>query len=229
MTPERPNEQLDRAPLHALHALDGQDLIEFERLLEDEGAEAQAARAEVAEFRLTAAKLATLVPPVQPPPDLKARLMAGIQAEPQRPASPEREFTFIRASEGTWLEITAGMTMKVLYNDPGTQRTTALVRFAPGYRHAPHRHAAVEELFVLEGGCVCEGQALFPGDYHRSEADSLHRETSTDDGCLLLITFSPRNKVVGKAASRISSAATSMVFGLASFLTKLSRFFSRRT
>jgi hypothetical protein len=86
----------------------------------------------------------------------------------------------------------------------------------------------VEELFVLEGGCVCEGQALFPGDYHRSEADSLHRETSTDDGCLLLITFSPRNEIVGAATSRISSASTSMVFGLASFLTKLSRFFSRR-
>lgn len=229
MTPARPDDRQNQAPLHALNALDGQEQIEFERLLEDEGADAQAARAEVAEFRQTAARLAALAPPVPPPADLKAKLMARIETEPQRPASVGAEFTFIRASEGTWLEVSAGMKMKVLYNDPVTRRTTALVRFAPGYRHAPHRHAAVEELFVLEGGCVCEGQALFPGDYHRSAAGSRHHETSTDDGCLLLITFSPFNETLGTTPSRLYSAAASLVFNLASFFTRLSRFFSRRT
>jgi quercetin dioxygenase-like cupin family protein len=229
LIPERPEEQQDRAPLHALSALDGQERREFERLLEDEGAGAQAARADVAGFRQTAARLATLTQPVPPPPELKTRLMARIQADPQRKDSAGHGFTVIRASEGTWLEVTAGVKMKVLFNDSGTQRTTALVRFAAGYRHAPHRHAAVEELFVLEGGCVCEGKALFPGDYHRSEAGSVHQETYTDDGCLLLITFSPFNEAGGATPSRVYSAAVSMVFGLTSFVTRLSRFFSRRT
>lgn len=229
MTPARPDDRQDQAPLHALNALDGDERIDFERLLEDEGAEAQTARAEVAEFRHTAARLAALAPPVPPPADLKAKLMARIQTEPQRQASAGSEFTFVRASEGTWLEVAAGMKMKVLYNDPVTQRTTALVRFAPGYRHAPHRHAAVEELFVLEGGCLCEGQALLPGDYHRSAAGSRHHETSTDDGCLLLITFSPFNEAVGTTASGAYSAVAGLLFNLASFFTRLSRFFSRRT
>ncbi|MGE3153855.1 MAG: cupin domain-containing protein [Nitrospiraceae bacterium] len=229
MTPARPDDRQDQAPLLALNALDGQELSEFERLIEDEGADAQTARAEVAEFRQTAARLATLIDPVPPPTDLRAKLMTRIQAEPQREASAGREFTYIRASEGTWLDVSAGTKMKVLYNDPVTQRTTALVRFAPGTRHTPHRHAAVEELFVLEGGCVCEGQALFPGDYHRSAAGSLHRETSTDDGCLLLITFSPFNETVGTTPSRLYPSVAGLIFSLASFFTRLSRFFSRRT
>ena len=187
MTPARPDDRQDQAPLHALNALDGQEQIEFERLLEDEGGDAQTARAEVAEFRQTAARLAALAPPVPPPADLKATLMARIQTESQQPASAGAEFTFIRASEGTWLEVTAGMKMKVLYNDPSTRRTTALVRFAPGYRHAPHRHAAVEELFVLEGDCrVAPGQILQAGDYFRAEAGSAHGMTFTSAGTTFL-------------------------------------------
>lgn len=229
MTPARPDDRQDHAPLHALNALDGQDQIEFERLLEDEGADAQTTRAEVAEFRQTAARLASLARPVPPPAALKAKLMARIQTEPQQTASAGAEFTFIRASEGTWQEMAPGMMMKVLYNNPVTRRTTALMRFAAGFRQAPHRHAAVEELFVLEGGCVCEGQALFPGDYHRSAAGTRHHETFTDDGCLLLVTFSPFKEADGTTPSGLYSAAAGLMFNLASFLTRLSRCFSRRT
>ncbi len=227
MTSPRPEDRLDRAVLHALGALDGPEVEAYRRLLEDEGAEAQAARAELAACQRTTAQIGAAVRPVVPPPSLKAGLMARIQSEPQQTAVSLPGFTFIRSSEGTWVEPLPGMRLKVLHVDPATQRTTAIVKFAPGYRHAPHRHDQTEELFVLEGGCVCQGQALFPGDYHRSDAQSIHGETSTEDGCTLLVIFSPRNQPVGSVGARLSSLTVSLLFRLSGLLAKLAGLLSR--
>ncbi len=228
MNDERSEEQLERAALHALGALDGAEHVAFERLLEDEGAAAQRARADLASFQRVAAQIGAVVPPVAPPAALKAKLMARIQDQTQGSSAVPEGFTFIRSAEGTWVEPLPGMKLKVLHVDPATQRTTAICKFAPGYRHAPHRHTEVEELFVLEGGCVCEGVALFPGDYHRSEANSIHSETSTDDGCTLLIMFSPKNQVVGGLGARISSATVSCLFRLSAFFARLATVFARQ-
>ena len=112
---------------------------------------------------------------------------------------------------------------------PSTQRTTAIVKFSPGYRHAPHRHAETEELFVLEGGCVCQGEALLPGDYHRSDAHSVHGETSTEDVCTLLMIFSSRNAPIGSSSARWSSTTVRFPFRLSALLTRLAGRFSRPT
>ena len=73
---------------------------------------------------------------------------------------------------------------------------TALVRMDPGCEYSPHRHARAEELYVLEGTCYCGGRLLHPGDYHRAEAGSIHMETSTEDGCFMLVIFSPDNEML---------------------------------
>jgi quercetin dioxygenase-like cupin family protein len=104
--------------------------------------------------------------------------------------------TFVKASEGDWLNIAPGVVAKLLSYDSVSRRTTALVRIAPGTRYAPHRHAAAEELFVLEGGCLCAGRELKAGDYHRAEAGTEHHDTSSDDGCLLLVISSPQNEML---------------------------------
>lgn len=224
-----PNEdQLNRAALHALNALDGPEAEAYRRLLADEGADAQAARADVAAMQRTAAQLGTAVPPVAPPPTIKAALFARIQTESPRTAPALPGFTFIREAEGTWVEPHPGMRLKVLHVDPITHRTTAIAKFAPGYRHAPHRHAQTEELFVLEGGCLCQGQALFPGDYHRSETDSIHGETTTQDGCTLLIMFSPRNETVGSLSARISSVTVSLLFRVSAWFARVAETLARR-
>ncbi|CUQ65336.1 cupin domain-containing protein [Candidatus Nitrospira inopinata] len=107
---------------------------------------------------------------------------------------PIKGLTFIKASEGTWREIAPGVTAKLLSFDPASRRITTLLRFAPGTRYAPHRHTAVEELYVLEGGCRIAGRPMAVGDYHRAEAGTVHHDTSTDDGCLLLAISSPQNE-----------------------------------
>lgn len=109
---------------------------------------------------------------------------------------PTKGLTFIRASEGAWRGIAPGVKAKVLSFDPASRRATSLLRFAPGTRFAPHRHAEVEELLVLEGGCSIAGREMTVGDYHRAEAGTEHHETSTDDGCLLLVISSPQNEML---------------------------------
>ena len=109
---------------------------------------------------------------------------------------PTKGLTFIRASEGTWRGIAPGVMVKLLSFDPTSGRTTTVLRFAPGTSYAPHRHTAVEELYVLEGGCSIAGREMTVGDYHRAEAGTVHHDTSTDEGCLLLVISSPQNEML---------------------------------
>lgn len=142
-------------------------------------------------------QIALAAAPVAPPPSLRDRLLSRVrnEARPSRQTAPP--LTFVRASEGEWIEIAPGITAKILYLAPVSRRATALVRMAPGSVYAPHRHAEPEEFYVLEGGCFCGGQELVVGDYHRAEAGTEHHDTSSDTGCLLLIISSPQNKMLG--------------------------------
>jgi anti-sigma factor ChrR (cupin superfamily) len=109
---------------------------------------------------------------------------------------PTKGLTFVRASEGTWRGIAPGVMAKLLSFDSVSRRTTTLLRFAPGTNYAPHRHTEVEELLVLEGGCSIAGHEMTVGDYHRAEAGTVHHDTSTDEGCLLLVISSPQNEML---------------------------------
>ncbi len=73
----------------------------------------------------------------------------------------------------------------------------ALVCMAAGTRYAPHRHEQAEEVYVLEGSCLCGGRLLRVGDYHRAEGATVHTDTSTEEGCLMLAIFSPHNQILG--------------------------------
>ncbi|MDH4153723.1 MAG: cupin domain-containing protein [Nitrospira sp.] len=134
--------------------------------------------------------------PVAPPASLRDRLLDQVRYEAHPPRQTITPLTFVRASEGEWIEMAPGVTAKVLYLDPVSRRATALVRMTPGSAYAPHRHAEPEERYVLEGGCFCGGQELVVGDYHRAEAGTEHHDTSSDTGCLLLIISSPQNEML---------------------------------
>ncbi len=112
------------------------------------------------------------------------------------PGPSSNGLTFVKASEGTWRGIAPGVMAKLLSFDPISRRTTTLLRFAPDTRYAPHRHTAVEELYVLEGGCSIAGREMTVGDYHRAEVGTEHHDTSSDDGCLLLVISSPQNEML---------------------------------
>lgn len=155
----------------------------------------EAAR-DTAQFESVANSLALNAVPVAPRASLRERLMTRVEGHTDVQLDPFKGLTFVKASEGVWQEMAPGVSAKVLFLDPVSRRTTALVRMAPGSRYAPHRHAEAEELYVLEGGCFCGGRELTAGDYHRAEAETEHHDTSSDEGCLLLIISSLQNEML---------------------------------
>ena len=156
----------------------------------------QEAKREAVQFEQVAGRLALAATPIAPRASLRERLMARIEGHTDVRLDSFKGLTFVKASEGTWQEMASGVMAKVLFSDPISRRVTALVRMVPGSNYAPHRHTEAEELYVLEGGCFCGGRELTAGDYHRAEANTEHHDTSSDDGCLLLVISSPQNEML---------------------------------
>lgn len=179
-------ELLNLADVYALGALDGDELTEFQGHLSAGCAEC---RARVKEAADALASLPNSIAPLKPPDRVKSRLFEQIDSE-----KPGLVFAF--ADEGEWQAMAPGVEAKLLNMDPDRQRVTALVRMAPGSRYDDHRHTRTEELVVIEGSCYCGGKLLRKGDYHRAEAGSIHFNTYTDDGSLMLLITSVQNEML---------------------------------
>ncbi len=203
MTLQTPNDEiLEQAALYALGLLQGQEKEAFEKLVAEGCTTCQA----VKDFQKVASLLGTAAIPVPPPSSLRATLLKRIAAEKgarqqesmAKPAGPLEEtgLTFIRSVDNLWKEILPGILLKPLFLDKAHGRMTALARMAPHSRYAPHKHTAPEEFYVLEGTCFIGGQLLHEGDYHRAEVGTVHHETSTENGCLMLMIFSPNNEML---------------------------------
>jgi quercetin dioxygenase-like cupin family protein len=180
------DEWLERAEIYALSALEGDELTQFEAHLSS-GCPLCAAHLKETEEAL--ALLSGSIQPLTPPPAVKARLWEQIEAG--KPG-----FVFTHAGEGEWQEMGPGVLARILYMDSAGQRVTALVRMEPGSRYDNHRHTQTEELYVLEGSCYCGGRLLRQGDYHRAEAGSIHLDTHTDEGSLMLVITSAQNEML---------------------------------
>jgi DNA-directed RNA polymerase specialized sigma24 family protein len=53
--------------------------------------------------------------------------------------------------ESEWEEVAPGISCNLLATDAEKDRVSMLVRLAPGAAYPPHRHAGVEELYLLDG------------------------------------------------------------------------------
>jgi anti-sigma factor ChrR (cupin superfamily) len=189
---DQTQEKQERAVLYALGALGDEEARSFERDL----AGSTALKSDVDRFRDIANELAWNARRMTPPPSLKERLMARLADEPQEGQHEPGNFTFVRTSALNWQEIGPGVSVKVLFFDPAGARLTTLMKIAPGSRYGAHVHAQVEEIYVLEGSCICAGRLLQAGDYHRAEPSSLHPDTYSEQGCLSLIMTSSKNKPI---------------------------------
>ncbi len=207
MTHQDPSdEKLEQAALYALGALEGQENDAFETHISEERTTRQA----VNDFRAVAGLLGASVAPVAPPVSLRATLLERIAAEQNSEganstneavdSSPDEGLTFVRSTDDLWQDVAPGVRVKPLSFDKAQGRMTALARMAPQSNYAAHRHTAPEEFYVLEGSCFCGGQMLHEGDYHRAEAGTVHYETSSETGCLMLIIFSPSNEMLESIA-----------------------------
>jgi quercetin dioxygenase-like cupin family protein len=89
-----------------------------------------------------------------------------------------------------------GIFSKLLFNDVNRQYVTQIVRMDPGTTYPSHRHSQVEELYLLEGDLLVEGQKMGPGDYCRGEPESVHGEVYTETGALFFVLSSPQDEIL---------------------------------
>ncbi len=142
--------------------------------------------------------------PVRPPQELRGRLLeraASLQphAVAVRPGVLFEQGGLLvsRSAEMAWQPGgVAGLSSKLLFVDQERGYNTLLVRMEPGTRYPRHRHVGVEELYLLDGDLIVEGQTMRAGDYCRAEPASIHGESRTETGCLFVLRASPHDELV---------------------------------
>jgi len=154
--------------------------------------------------------LALAVSPEEPSPSVRQRLLDSTTTEWRRPADPELPrktgkgillqesgLLIARSADIPWEQVAPGISRKILAVDAGRSYSTSLIRAEAGARYPRHRHAGVEELLVLDGDLHVHGIVMRTGDYCRAEPDSIHQETFTEGGCILLQVASQLDRIDG--------------------------------
>ncbi len=95
--------------------------------------------------------------------------------------------------ESEWEEVAAGISCKLLATDAEKDRVSMLVRLAPGAAYPPHRHAGVEELYLLDGELLIDDMTLYPGDYNRAEPGTGDQRVWSETGCTCVLLTSTRD------------------------------------
>jgi len=115
----------------------------------------------------------------------------------QRIAAEEGEESVASAPDGVpeseWEEVASGISCQLLATDEEKERVSMLVRLAPGAAYPPHRHASVEELYLLDGKLVIDDKTLYPGDYNRAEPDTGDQRVWSETGCTCVLLTSTRD------------------------------------
>lgn len=198
---EPTDELRELASLYTLDALSSDEKARYEAHL---GAGCTVCTSEVASFRSVTGAMGMGVEPVTPQPELRERLMNAIAQTPQPRAQQipgviyEKDGVLIaRPDEMDWKACELpGIFQKMLFDDTARGFSTSMVRMSPGTHYPSHKHAGVEELYLLEGD-LCVGEiAMCAGDYCRGEAGSIHEEIVTRSGCLFVVTSSHHDQLL---------------------------------
>ncbi len=98
-----------------------------------------------------------------------------------------------RLAEPEWEEAAPGISCKLLATDTEKHRVSMLVRLAPGAEYPPHRHAGIEELYLLHGELTIDDKKLYPGDYNRAEPGTADQRIWSETGCTCVLLTSTRD------------------------------------
>jgi anti-sigma factor ChrR (cupin superfamily) len=190
MSSEASHHDRDYLELVFLHALRGLPASEIP-VLESHLAACTECRQEMESLgRIVGAFVSWPTDVLRPPDSLWGRLAQRIAAETgQAPVSPPPR----APAEPDWEEAAPGLTYKVLAADTDKDRVSLLVRLAPGAHYPPHRHAGVEELYLLHGELWIDEKKLYPGDYNHAEAGTGDQRVWSETGCTCILLTSTRD------------------------------------
>lgn len=189
------DEESGRIALYSLGLLDADEASELEAHLAD-GCD-ECAR-ELSELQEASAALASSGHPIPSPPRVRDKVLeiTTSQIWKQWRTDTNRDLHVVRDGEGKWHTVRPGVHAKQLYVDRSRDMVTMLVRMEPGASWVPHRHAAPEQCFVLEGDIEESGHSFQAGDFQCAAADSIHGAQRTRQGCLLLIVSSLHDELL---------------------------------
>jgi anti-sigma factor ChrR (cupin superfamily) len=194
LKPEASSDIHELVSLYALNALDSLEQAAFKEHLRKGCANCEA---DLRSFTRIADAIGTSVT-ASPTPQPRERLRSQLTRSSRTPGVlfEQSGLLISRSAELAWRAMTPGITYKPLYEDSVRKHHTSLVRMDAGAHYPSHRHAEIEELFVLSGDLHVEGQIMRSGDYCRAESGTIHEETFTDSGCLFLLSASQENEVL---------------------------------
>jgi ChrR Cupin-like domain len=188
------------AGLYVLDVLDDKE----RRLVEDYITQFPESEAHLNELRETLVELPYALPELPMAKDLKGRLFERIAHETvednHKSAAPALGtnlpiFT-LRAADLCWQpHRVPGVAIAKLYEDPIRRELVCLFRAEAGVCYPSHRHADTEEIFMLEGDLVVNGQVYGVGDYIRSAPGTIHNP-HTVNGCMFFIRTSLDNEIL---------------------------------
>ncbi len=186
MTRKTPSDPTgERAALYALGALPTDEAAE---MAADLAADAELSE-EVAAYAAVVDALAWSARPQPPPPGLRAAVLERIGATVPD-VIDQGGLRFVRGHHRPWQPTPiAGIEFRPLWEDAEQGRRTAVVRLASGAEYPRHRHADVEEIYLIEGDLVVSGVPMQAGDYCRAAAGTVHEGVRSPSGCLLLVSL----------------------------------------
>lgn len=130
---------------------------------------------------------------LRPSSSLWGRLVQRIGAEPSaEPALPAPQ----RWAAPEWKEAAPGISCQLLATDTEKHRVSMLVRLAPGIDYPPHRHAGLEELYMLDGELIVDDERFRPGDYRRAEAGAIDHRVWSETGCTCVLITSYHDAIL---------------------------------
>jgi quercetin dioxygenase-like cupin family protein len=173
------------APLYALDLLSEpeknwveQQLAEFPELGE-----------ELTEYQSAVTAIPYSSPSIPMAADLKNRLFDRLELDSpptlpvNNPMTPPGFFA-VRSQDLNWKpHRVPGASVAILRRDEIKREIVGVFRADPGVHYPMHRHATIEEIYMLSGDLVIGDRVYSAGDYIRSEAGSVHGPYS-NGGCM---------------------------------------------
>jgi quercetin dioxygenase-like cupin family protein len=112
--------------------------------------------------------------------ELEATESALSSAPSEAKLSP---FLTVRSQDVQWQpHPVPGVETAIFYSNPVKREIVGLLRASAGCRYPFHRHAATEDLYMLEGELVIGDEIYGVGDYIHSEPGTAHAPYTTT-GC----------------------------------------------
>jgi hypothetical protein len=180
------------APLYALDLLDEAERNWVEQQIIDTPELAE----ELALYQEATDALPYGVAPVAISEDLKGRLFDQLGLTPPETALPISEaqkdssFLTVRFQDIEWqAHDVPGVEVSILYTDVATRRISGVLKASPGMEYPLHRHAEVEEIYMISGDLKVGTEVYGAGDYIRSQPGSAHAPQSRD-GCMFFFNTS---------------------------------------